>query len=391
MNMYLFRLNAALAASLLIATSLSAQSIMAPREPMPEGSMPMATNINQFSYPRLMPDGSILFRLRAQEASRVQVDLGKKYDMQRSDDGVWSVRTDPQVPGFHYYSLVVDGYSFADPASASFYGCGRMMSAVEVPEDGLDYLKVQDVPHGRVSTLRYYSKLTGCWRELCVYTPPSYDDGTAKRYPVLYIQHGGGEDHRGWMQQGKTDVILDNLIASGEAREMIVVSANSNVTTGMAGYRWEAMQPYRNELIDNVIPFIDHELRTINSRESRAMCGLSMGGGQTFYIGLRSLDFFSAVGIFSTGMFGGINGAAGPDLDKEVPGLLSESDSFNAKLSALLITCGEQDPRIEHNRRVANEMQEHGLKVTFESYPGDHEWQVWRKSLHKFATMLFKR
>ncbi|MCQ2200614.1 MAG: esterase [Bacteroidales bacterium] len=391
MQLRAHRFVAAIMACTITSLSAFAQSMTPSREQMPEGSVAMETNINQHSYPRLMPDNSIIFRLRAPEAQKVQADIcGVKYDMKRDDNGVWTGQTAPQVPGFHYYSLVVDGVSVNDPASETFYGCGRMMSAVDVPEKDLDYLTIKDIPHGKVSTLNYYSKVTGSWRTLCVYTPPTYDANSDKRYPVLYIQHGGGEDHRGWMQQGKTNIILDNLIAEGKAEEMIVVSANSNVNAGMGGYRWEGMQAFRAELVDNVIPFIDKTFRTVADREHRAMCGLSMGGGQTFYIGLRGLDVFSSVGIFSTGMFGGINGAAGTDLDKEVPGLLSDAASFNKKLEAFLITCGEQDPRIEHNKRVAAEMQSHGLKVKFESFPGDHEWQPWRKSLHSFAQMLFK-
>ncbi|MCQ2235625.1 MAG: esterase [Bacteroidales bacterium] len=365
------------------------QSMMPPRETMPEGSVAMETNINKHSYPRLMPDGSIIFRLRAPEAQRVQVDIcGKKYDMQRDDNGVWSGQCAPQVPGFHYYALIVDGVSVSDPASETYYGCGRQMSAVEIPEKGVDYLEIKDVPHGKVSTVRYYSQVTQSWRELCVYTPASYDTNPDKRYPVLYIQHGGGEDHRGWMQQGKTDIILDNLIAEGKCKETIVVSTNSNVTAGMGGYKWEGMLPFRSELIDNVIPFIDKKFRTLADREHRSMCGLSMGGGQSFYIGLRSLDTFSAVGIFSTGMFGGINGAASMDIDKEVPGLLSNSKEYNDKLKVLLITCGEQDMRIEHNKRVVKQMKDNGLEVVFESFAGDHEWQPWRKSLWRFMQML---
>lgn len=361
-------------------------------EQIPEGSVPMETNINQNSYPRLMSDNSIMFRLIAPEAQSVKVDIcGVKYDMEKDDNGVWTGRTAPQVPGFHYYSLIVDGVSVNDPASETFYGCGRMMSAVDVPEDGADFMQIRDVPHGKVSTLNYFSKVTNSWRTLCVYTPPTYDKDVARRYPVVYIQHGGGEDHRGWVQQGKVNIILDNLIADGKAEEMIIVSANSNVPSDQPGYKWEGMLPFRAELIDNIVPFIDGTFRTIADRDHRAMCGLSMGGGQSFYIGLRGgLDTFCSVGIFSTGAFGGIVGAA-PDIDKEVPGILSKSAEFNERLDVLLITCGEQDPRIIHNKRVAEQMRDHGLKVEFKSFPGDHEWQPWRKSIHYFAQLIFKK
>ena len=208
------------------------------------------------SRPQVLTDGSVSFRIAAPEAQRLQIDLcGVKYDMQKSSDGIWTVTTPPQVPGFHYYFLIVDGVSVADPASPSFYGCGRWSSAIEIPEAGTDDFEVQDVPHGEVRTVHYYSKVDEAWRPLLVYTPAGYNEGT-QDYPVVYIQHGGGEDHRGWMEQGRTAQIMDNLIAAGKAVPMIVVSANSNVTSrngGMGrGYNWQGMQAFRSELIDNV-------------------------------------------------------------------------------------------------------------------------------------------
>lgn len=337
-------------------------------------------------------DNSFSFRFTAPQAQKVQLDLcGKKYDMQKDDKGAWTVTSDPQVPGYHYYFLIVDGVSIIDPSSEVFYGCSRYSSALEVPESGAGYLYIKDVPHGQVRTVNYYSNVTKSWREVCVYTPASYEMNPEKRYPVVYIQHGGGEDHTGWVKQGNAGIILDNLIEEGKAEEMIIVSSNSNVGgRGMGGYNWEGMQPFREELINNIIPFIDKTFRTIPDKEHRAMCGLSMGGGQSFYIGLRSLDVFSHVGIFSTGMFGGIAQAKEIDLEKEVPGMLSNTKEFNNNLKTFLITCGEQDPRLSHNRRVAEQMKSLGVNVEFDSFPGDHEWQPWRKSWHKFAQMIFK-
>jgi enterochelin esterase family protein len=227
-----------------------------------------------------------------------------------------------------------------------------------------------------------------------VYTPAGYNEGQ-QTYPVVYIQHGGGEDHRGWMEQGRTAQIMDNLIAAGKAVPMIVVSANSNVNSrsggfGGGGYSWQGMQTFRSELIDNVIPFVEKNYRVKKDRKSRAMCGLSMGGGQSFYIGLRSPEVFANVGVFSTGMFGGIRGASNFDLEKEVPGILSDTKNFNSQLDIFFLSCGEQDPRIEYTRTIVKKMREGGVEVKFNSYPGDHEWQVWRKSLHEFAQYLFK-
>jgi enterochelin esterase family protein len=313
--------------------------------------------------------------------------------MTRGEGGVWITTTKPQVPGFHYYFLIVDGVSVADPASQTFYGCSRWSSAIEINEDGCDNFEVHDGPRGEVRTVYYYSNVDNSYRPLMIYTPAGYNE-SKQSYPVVYIQHGGGEDHRGWMEQGRTAQIMDNLIAAGKAVPMIVVSANSNVRSRNGGfgggYSWQGMQSFRSELIDNVIPFVEKNYRTKSDRAHRAMCGLSMGGGQSFYIGLRSPEVFANVGVFSTGMFGGIQGASNFDLEKEVPGMLSNTKSFNKNLDVFFISCGEQDPRISHTRNIVKKMQDAGIKVRFNSYPGDHEWQVWRKSLQEFAQYLFK-
>ena len=360
----------------------------------PEGSYSPVTNINRNGYPRVLKDNSVMFRVNAPQAQLVQIDLGgKKYDMQKGEGGSWTVTTSPQVPGYHYYSLVVDGVSVADPASQTFYGCSRWSSAIEIKEAGMDDFEVRDVKHGEVRTVYYFSKVDGAWRPLMVYTPAGYNESN-ESYPVVYIQHGGGEDHRGWMEQGRTAQIMDNLIAAGKAKPMIVVSSNSNVQSRNGGfgggYSWQGMQTFRSELLENVIPFVEKTYRVKKDRKSRAMCGLSMGGGQSFYIGLRDPEVFANVGVFSTGMFGGIQGASNFDLEKEVPGMLTDTKTFNQQFDVFFVSCGEQDPRIEYTRNIVKKMRDGGVEVKFNSYPGDHEWQVWRKSLHEFAQYLFK-
>ena len=376
----------------MICTQVSAQGFR--RESMPEESYSPVTNINRNGYPRVLKDNSVMFRVNAPQAQLVQIDLGgKKYDMQKQEGGAWTVTTQPQVPGFHYYSLVVDGVSTADPASQTFFGCSRWSSAIEITEAGMNDFEVQDVKHGQVRTLYYYSKVDETWRPLMVYTPAGYDEGK-QDYPVVYIQHGGGEDHRGWMEQGRTAQIMDNLIAAGKAVPMIVVSSNSNVQNRNGGfgggYSWQGMQTFRSEMIDNIIPFVEKTFRVKKDRKSRAMCGLSMGGGQSFYIGLRDPEVFANVGVFSTGMFGGIQGASNFDLEKEVPGMLTDTKTFNQQFDMFFVSCGEQDPRIEYTRNIVKTMRDGGVEVRFNSYPGDHEWQVWRKSLREFAQYLFK-
>jgi len=359
-----------------------------------DNSKPAVTNISQTNCPCILSDLSVVFNIKAPDAQKVQIDLGKLYDMKKDTQGIWSVTTAPQVPGFHYYSLVIDGYKVMDPASETFYGMGRMASAIEIPEKGADFYEVKDVPHGAVSSKYYFSKVTNGWRRLFVYTPPGYDSNAKDKYPVVYIQHGGGEDERGWTVQGKTDIILDNLIAEGKAKPMIVVISNGNVSTGkgQGGYSSAAMASFKEEMTKNIVPFIDQNYRTAANVNSRALCGLSMGGGQSFYAGLGSLDCFTSVGVFSSGIFGGINNPTGKEFDaeKEIPGLLSQSKSFNEKLKLFYISVGEQDPRFEFTKKAVKKFQDSGLKVEFNSFPGDHEWQVWRKSLHDFAQRVFK-
>lgn len=362
------------------------------RAQLVENSKPASTNINQTNCPCILEDLRVVFRIKAPEANKVQIDLGKLYDMIKDDQGIWTVTTDPQVPGFHYYSLVIDGVKVADPASESFYGMGRMASAIDIPEKGVDFYEIKNVPHGTISSNYYFSKVTNSWRRLFVYTPAGYETNTKEKYPVVYIQHGGGEDERGWAVQGKTDIILDNLIAEGKVRPMIVVISNGNVKNGSGGYSSVAMAAFKEEITENIVPFIDKTYRTMADVRYRALCGLSMGGGQSFYAGLESPDCFASVGIFSSGIFGGINNPSGKEFDaeKEIPGLLSKSQSFNEKLRLFYISVGEQDPRYEFTQKAVKKFRDSGLKVEFASFPGGHEWQVWRKSLYDFAQKVFK-
>ena len=361
---------------------------------IPEGSKPAQTNVRSNQCPCILPDLKVFFRVDAKDADKVQIDLGKVYDMKKDDKGIWTVTTDPQVPGFHYYSLVIDGVKVSDPASDSFYGTGRMSSAIDIPEAGTDFYTVKNVPHGEISSKVYFSKTTGTWRRLNIYTPPGYINSGKEQYPVLYIQHGGGEDERGWAVQGKTDIILDNLIAEGKAKPMLVVIPNGNVSkpgTTAGGYNDAAMAAYKEELFENVIPFIERNYKVKATSENRAIAGLSMGGGQAFYTGLRNTDMFANIGVFSTGLFGGI-AQTGPAFDPEkvIPGILTNPESFNKKLKVFYLSVGEQDPRIEPTKKILQAFRDKGLKVQFSSFPGGHELQVWRKSLHDFAQKIFK-
>lgn len=374
--------------------SLSFSGIEYTNAQIAEKFQPATTNISKSGCPCILENLSVVFQIKAPEAQSVKIDLGKLYDMKKDENGVWTVTTDPQVPGFHYYSLVIDGVKVADPASESFYGMGRMASGIDIPEKGVDFYEVKDVPHGAVSSKYYYSKVTNTWRRLFVYTPAGYETNPTKKYPVVYIQHGGGEDERGWVVQGKTDIILDNLIAEGKSQPMIAVIANGNVTIpgSPAGYSSGAMAAFKDEMINNIVPFIDKNYRTLTDTKNRALCGLSMGGGQSFYVGLANLDHFGSVGTFSSGIFGGITSPSGKtfDAEKEMPGILTKAQSFNDKLKLFYVSVGEQDPRHEFTKAAVKKFRESGLKVEYNSFPGDHEWQVWRKSIHDFASRLFK-
>ncbi len=376
--------------SLFVLLSFSSSNLMAQ---VPEHAKPATTNINQNGCPCIFQDNRVLFTVNAPEATKVQLDLGQLYDMSKNDKGVWSITTNPQVPGFHYYSLVIDGYKFADPASESFYGTGRMASAIDIPEDGIDFYDIKDVPHGDIRTQVYFSKTTGTWRHINIYTPPGYDRNQNKDYPVLYIQHGGGEDERGWAVQGKTNFILDNLIAEGKATAMIVAIPNGNATkpgVNARGYNDEAMAVFKEELFENIIPFVEKNYRAKPDAANRAISGLSMGGGQAFFTGLRNTDVFNYIGVFSTGLFGGIREQASFNAEAVIPGILTNPKSFNDHLKLFYISVGEQDNRIEPTKKMVETFKSKGLHVEFASFPGDHEWQVWRKSLHDFAQKIFK-
>lgn len=350
------------------------------------------TNINANGYPHVLSDNSVEFRIRSNDdLSQMKVSLDPSCRFERQQDGFWTAHTKPLVPGFHYYWFTIGGIDSSDPASKSYFGCGRMTSAIDIPEAGCDFYNVKDVPHGKVSIVTYYSKVRKAYATMYVYTPASYAEGN-RRYPVLYLQHGGGEDESGWTFQGKTNHILDNLIAEGKANEMIVVMSNGNITVPGAGFGYsiEGMRGFEKELTEEIVPFVDKSFRTITDRKSRALAGLSMGGGQSFFVGLQHTELFSHIGIFSTGVFGGIREAKAFDAEAAMPGLISQHEKFNQALALFYISVGTDDPRLSSTQKAVADMRQKGLSVTFNSFPGDHEWQVWRKSLHDFAQQLFR-
>ena len=350
-----------------------------------------STNINAKGWPHILPDNSVEFKIRSNEdLSQMKLSLDLSCRFEKQADGTWMAHTKPLVPGFHYYWFSLGGMDVSDPASKSYFGCGRMTSAIDIPEAGCSFYDIKDVPHGKVSIVTYYSKVRNANATMYVYTPASYSEGN-KRYPVLYLQHGGGEDESGWTLQGKTNYILDNLIAEGKAKDMIVVMSNGNITvpgTGF-GYSIQGMKGFEEELTRVIIPFVDQSFRTIADKQHRALSGLSMGGGQSFFVGLQHTELFSYIGVFSTGVFGGIRETKSFDAEAAMPGLISQHDKYNKSLKLFYISVGTDDPRLSSTQKAVSDMRQAGLAITFNSFPGDHEWQVWRKSLHDFAQKLF--
>lgn len=352
----------------------------------PVAGAPAATNVSSAGYPQILPNHRVIFSIKAPEATRVQVDLGKKYDMVKDAGGTWTVTTDSIGEGFHYYSLLINGVAVADPASETFYGMGRKASGIEIPFAGGGYYALRDVPHGDVRIKRYFSKVTNSWRQVYVYTPPEYDANTSETYPVLYILHGGGEDERGWAMQGKTDLILDNLIAAGKAKSMLVVMPSANV--GGNAFDESGLKRFESELKDVLMPFVEKAYRVKPGAQNRALAGLSMGGLHTLYTGVKNTDLFSALGVFSSGW---IHPAQAKLADAQYAFMKENAAAINKNLSQFWIAMGGQEDIAWKNCQVMMErLKEMGIKHTYSEYRGGHTWPVWRNNLYNFAPLLFR-
>jgi enterochelin esterase-like enzyme len=347
---------------------------------------PASTNVRGVKYPQILPDGSAIFRVKAPDAQKVQLDLVKKYDMGRNNEGIWEVMTDSLTEGFHYYSILVDGLAVADPASETFYGMGRMASGIEVPFKGDDYYSIKDVPHGEICVKYYYSTVFNVWRRFYIYKPAGYDVNISEKYPVLYILHGGGEDERGWASQGKTDLILDNLIAANKAKPMLIVMPDGNVNA--QGFGENTLRMFERELKLCIMPFVEKNYRAETSSGSRALAGLSMGGIQTLYAGINNTDLFSYLGVFSSGWILPLQS----DLaDKQNDFMKKNLDKINNNLKLLWIGIGgKEDIAYNNCQTMISRFNEMNLKYTYNDYPGGHAWPVWRNNLYNFAQLLFK-
>ena len=351
------------------------------------------TTIPGNEFPKVDKEHRAYFSISAPEARKVIVDIcGKKYDMQPDGKGNWMAVTDPLVPGFHYYCMEINGVRFVDPATETFFGCNRQSGGIEIPEgdEGNYYRPQQGVPQGQVRSLYYFAKSTNEWRHAMVYTPADYEKGK-KKYPVLYLQHGMGEDETGWSKQGHMQHIMDNLIAKGDAVPMIVVMESGDIKAPFkGGDNRQGFSTYGNSfyevMMNDLIPTIDAKFRTLTDRDHRAMAGLSWGGHQTFDVVLNHLDKFAWMGTFSGAIFG-------LDVKTAYNGIFTRPDEFNKKIHYLFMMSGTEGmDKMFNTKKTVDELNAQGIKaVYYESTGTDHEWLTWRRGLREFVPHLFKK
>lgn len=380
-------------------------------------SSPAASNVPGASSPRIYPDRRVSFELNAPAAHSVLVAGGDglghgPFPMTKSADGVWRVTLAPVVPGFHYYWFILDGVAVSDPASKSYFGYGKEVSGLEVPDPQGEFYAVKAVPHGEVREKWYWSRVTGAWRRAFVYTPPGYDANPRQRYPVLILQHGYGEDETGWTRQGKAQFILDNLIAAGKAKPMIVVMdlgyANKPGTPALhlgadtpvrqVGLAFGA---FEDLILHDLIPTIDASYRTIPDRDHRAMAGLSMGGMEALFIALHHQDTFAYIASLSGPILQDPNSSqplaaafgAPFDVKTAYGGSFADASRFNQRVRLLWMGVGTAEPPEIRLGIVAavKALRSHGVHLVYFESPGTaHEWQTWRRDLQDLAPRLFR-
>lgn len=355
-----------------------------------------------------LADGQVTFRFVAPKARKVSVSASwmgydaSKLQMTQDQNGIWSVSTPKPAPELYTYNIVVDGVTMLDPSNVQVQRDGsRYMNALLIPGDYADLYAECSKP-GNVEHVWYYSAENGMTRRMYVYTPAGYDrNNKSVKYPVLYLLHGGGGDEDAWSTLGRTCQILDNLIAQGKAKPMIVVMPNGNpnqyaaqtlgipVKTDVKQYA-SGFDNY-SSLVADILPYIEKNYPVIKNRRGRAVAGLSMGGGQSFYIAFRNVDVFANVGIFSSGLIGATAiGGAPFDAEQHFPGMYTNPVKYN-KFDVIYLACGEQDNRIDGMLDFKQKLTDKGYKgVVWEQYPGAHEWKVWRRNLSSFVQLIFK-
>ncbi|WP_294335066.1 alpha/beta hydrolase-fold protein [uncultured Sphingomonas sp.] len=381
---------AAMAAALLTMPPALAQTAPAP---VLEDFQPSTLNQPGQQYPQVNSQGYARFRIVAPGATAVTVSLGLGgrggTTLTKAADGSWIGTTaGPLDEGFHYYHLTVDGGTFNDPGTGNFYGSTRWESGIEIPAHDADFYALKDVPHGRVEQILFPSPSTGSQRRAFVYTPPGYDRAGSTRYPVLYLQHGWGEDETAWSNQGHANLILDNLIAAGKARPFLIVMTygmtNEVRPGGLASFD---ITPFQTVLLDELIPYVDSHYRTLSEARHRALAGLSMGGFETKLIAPKHLDRFGYIGLLS-------GGTVSLDDVNATPG-------YRDKVRLTFVSFGSREleggragppggPRVDP-RANADALKAAGLNSVFYVSPNTgHEFQTWRRSLREMAPLLFR-
>ncbi|MCE2616072.1 alpha/beta hydrolase-fold protein [Phocaeicola oris] len=348
-------------------------------------------NIPSAEYPCIDAQNRASFRIVAPNAKDVKINVcGKDYTMKNNGDGVWMVTSDPLPIGYHYYFLKIDDVSVADPNTYTFAAYSKVVSALEVPEgtEGDYYRPRQNVEKGQVRSVQYFAESTKEWRTARVYTPAEYEQHMDKRYPVLYLQHGLGEDETGWSTQGYMQNIMDNLIAERKAQPMIVVmeSGDINRNEGLTKTNEVEISPigasFYKVMLNDLIPMIDKTFRTKTDRDNRAMAGLSWGGHQTMDIVVPHLDLFSYIGLFSGAVFG-------LDIHKNYNGIMADAETFNKKIHYFFIGSGTNEDI--GTAKLVRTLDDAGIKyVEYTSQGTAHEWLTWRRCLKEFVPHLFK-
>lgn len=372
-------------AAIMICGFISAQFRAPQVEPLPDGFKPASTNTFISTYPGVNAETrEAIFRVVAPTAQSVQVDIGgKKYDLTKGEEGIWKGKCAPQVVGFHYYSIVIDGVNVMDRNTEAFFGSNWENSGIEIPEgpEGDYYRFNKNIPHGHVRSIYYWSDINRMERHINVYVPAEYEANPNKKYPVLYLIHGWGEDENGWSVQGHMANIMDGLIASGKAVPMIVVMPSGDIKTN-SDVR-EASGNITDIYIKNLIPYIDATFRTKADKQNRAMAGLSRGGMQTTMTVFSNMDLFGWMGLFS-GFFVRPN----DNVVDAFNGVFKDADAFNKKMNLLFISTGTEE---RNPKEAVQTLKDHGVDIVFyESQGTAHEWLTWRRSLNEFAPLLFK-
>ena len=356
-------------------------------QPLPAGFKPASTNTFLSQYPAVNAQTrQAMFRVVAPTAQKVQIDLaGKKYDMTKDEKGNWTCTSDPQVVGFHYYAVLIDGVAVMDRNTEAYFGSNWESSGIEIPEgpEGNYYRFNKDIPHGQVRSIYYWSAINGMERHINVYVPAEYENNPDKRYPVLYLVHGWGEDENGWSNQGHTANIMDNLMAAGKVVPMIIVMPSGDIKTNsdVRGASGDVTQIFAKDLI----PFIDKTFRTKTDRQNRAMAGLSRGGFQTTSTVFANMDKFAWMGTFS-GFFG-MRGNEG--VETAFNGVFKDAAAFNKQMNLFFISTGTEEGT---PKEAVELLKKHGINniVYHESQGTAHEWLTWRRALNEFAPLLFK-